>query len=174
MPRWDEFMRLYLANERRLYGFIMALVPNWADVDDLIQETALVMWSKFDEFQPGTNFSAWSLSIARYRVLNYRKEKKSERRQFSLSVLEAIDNKLHEAVENDAFQNRRAALQHCLSELRPPDREIIDLRYRPGATTKSVSEYLGRSIHSIYKVLNRIHSQLLFCIRHYIARNEPI
>jgi RNA polymerase sigma-70 factor (ECF subfamily) len=174
MPQWERFMRLYLANERRLYGFVMAMIPNWSDVDDLIQKTAMVMWAKFSEFEPGTDFSAWALCIARYQVLDYRKRKRTDKLRFSISTIDAINEKFIEATANDNLQQRREALQHCLARLTPADRKLLDLRYRPDATIRSVSEYLGRSIHSLYKVLNRIHAQLLQCMRHYMTTQEVL
>jgi len=68
-------MRLFLASERRIHGFLLVLVPHWADVDDLLQDTAAVLWRKFDEFEPDCDFIAWALSIARFQVLNYRKKR---------------------------------------------------------------------------------------------------
>ena len=69
-------MRLYVVNERRIYGFIFALIHDWSAAEDILQDTAQVMWSKFDTFDPGTNFVAWALCIARYQVMDYRKRRK--------------------------------------------------------------------------------------------------
>ena len=54
-----RFMRLFLQSERRILGFILSLVPYVADAEDLLQETCAIMWSKINEFEPGTDFTAW-------------------------------------------------------------------------------------------------------------------
>ena len=46
------FLRLFLQNERRLYAYVLALLPNRADADDVLQEASLVMWDKFDAERP--------------------------------------------------------------------------------------------------------------------------
>ena len=46
------FLRLFLQNERRLYAYILTLLPNRADADDVLQEASLVMWDKFDADRP--------------------------------------------------------------------------------------------------------------------------
>ena len=46
------FLRLFLQNQRRLYAYILTLLPNRADADDVLQETSLVMWDKFDADGP--------------------------------------------------------------------------------------------------------------------------
>jgi RNA polymerase sigma-70 factor (ECF subfamily) len=170
MTRGREFLRLYQANERRIFGFLLALVPQWSEAEDLLQETTMTMWSKFDTFEPGTDFAAWALCIARYRVMNHRRKKRNQRVQFSDEVLEAIDERVRgTAAELDAL---RDALGSCLRKLPERDRDLIHLRYEYGATTKSVAQRLGRSVDAVYKALNRIHIQLLYCIRRTLAMEE--
>ncbi len=167
MSRGREFLRLYQANERRIFGFILALVPQWSEAEDLLQETTMTMWSKFDKFESGTDFAAWALCIARYRVMNHRKKKRNQRVQFSDEVLEALDERVrHTASELDV---RRDALSNCLRKLPERDRELIHLRYEYDATPKSVAQRLGGSVDAVYKALNRIHVQLLYCIRRTLA-----
>ncbi len=165
--RRERFLQLFLANERRIYGFILALVPAWSDADDLLQETSAVMWRKWDEFTPGTDFVAWALRIARYEVLSYRKRRGRDRSLFS----DRTDALLADlaAAPGRAADARRDALEACLAELNDRDRELIRLRYQPGATTQEVADRAGRSLKAVYKALNRIHEQLLMCIRKRLA-----
>ncbi len=166
-PDAQVFLRLYQANERRIYGFILALVPNWSEAEDLLQETTAVMWSKFDQFTVGTDFAAWAMCIARYQIMNYRKKKRNQRVQFSDEVLAAIDGQV--SITTTQLDVRRDALRDCLKKLSTRDRELVHLRYEYDATTKSVAERVGRGIDAVYKALNRIHVQLLHCIRRTLA-----
>ena len=52
----EQLVGLLLRHHRRIYGFILALVPNLSDADDLMQETAFVMCRRFHEFQAGLQF----------------------------------------------------------------------------------------------------------------------
>ncbi len=45
----DQFMRLYVENETALRGFVRSLVPTLEDVGDVVQETAAVLWRKFED-----------------------------------------------------------------------------------------------------------------------------
>ena len=64
-----------MSNEVRIFSHILKLVPNLADAEDIMQETAGIMWRKFDQFREDTNFVAWAIEIAHYRVLDYRRKK---------------------------------------------------------------------------------------------------
>ena len=172
MSRGRVFLRLYQANERRIYGFILALVPDWAQAEDLMQETTMVMWSKFGEFELGTDFAAWALCIAKYQVMNHRKRRRAQRIQFSDEVLEAIAERVCAATEH--FDIRRDALRACLGKLAEKDQELLRLRYGLDATVKSVAERVGRGMDAVYKALNRIHVQLLHCIRRTLTTEDAV
>jgi RNA polymerase sigma-70 factor (ECF subfamily) len=154
---YQLFIKLYLANERRIYGYVRALIPSWTDVDDIIQETASVMWSKFNQFEKGTNFPAWALKIAHLQVLNYCKIRKKDRLCFNDSVLESIAHKSLSDVQNTDQSNELS---------------LIQMRYEPGGSTKSVSQQTGKNLHVLYRHLNKIHAKLLMCIRRTMAEGE--
>jgi RNA polymerase sigma-70 factor (ECF subfamily) len=172
LAREQRFLQLFLSYERRIYAFIFALVPNWSDADDLLQETSAVLWRKLDDFEPGTDFLAWALSIARFQVLNYRKKQRQNRARLSDQTVETLADQL--MVFSERSDARRDALAECLAKLSSRDRELIQLRYQPEATTQSVATSVGRSLKAVYKALNRIHGQLLLCIRQTLASEGTI
>lgn len=168
----QRFMRLYMAVQRRLYGFVLSLVPNQVDADDIVQETASVMWDKFDEFEPGTDFAAWALCIARYRVLAYRQKALSKRKRFSNQAIETIDN----IAKSDGKEEsaRQDALRKCMKKLAEKDRQMLFLRYEMGATLRNVAERLDQNINTLYSKLGRIHAVLLNCIRKTVAKEDMV
>ena len=114
MANKDLFFKLFLKNNKKLFGFIIACVPNYADAEDLLQDVASVLWEKFDEYEPGTNFYAWAKQIARFKISNYYRQKKDVWR-FDETALENIIE-ANEMIENSE-DSRSAALQGCLNKL---------------------------------------------------------
>lgn len=164
----EQYMRLFLANEQRIYSFILSLVHHWADADDLMQETCEVLWRKFDQFEPGSNFTAWAMQIAYFRVLNYRKIKRAARTRLSDANVEALTDRFVKL--SDEREARRDALERCLHKLPDDDRRLIALRYEPGATTQEVADNVGRSLHAVYKALSKTHKVLRECVQQAMAR----
>ena len=160
-------MRLFLANERRIRGFILTLVPSWSDASDLLQETATTLWEKFAEFESSgdenRDFVAWALKVARYLVLNFRRKEKRSALRFSDACLELLADEAS-IIARDGGE-RIEALRRCVASLGAEDREVLRLRYQPDATTRSVAGHLGRTTNAVYKLLNRLHRQLLYCVR---------
>jgi RNA polymerase sigma-70 factor (ECF subfamily) len=161
--RGQRFMQEYSRIQRRLYGFVVSLVPDFSMADDIVQDTVSVMWLKFDEFEPGTDFCAWAFKIARYRVLYYRRCKLDMKNRFSDQTLEHLS----EAAESASPQMdcQREMLKKCLRKLTSNEREILHLRYEEGASVKKVAAFTNLNVNTLYKMLSRIHLSLLNCIQ---------
>ncbi len=165
----DRFFQLLMANQSRIFRYIIKLVPLWNDADDLFQETTRVMWKKFGDFETGTDFVAWGIQIARYQILNYRK-KQSQRGNtvvFNDELLRLVEL---EAQERESTSDARMmALEACIRKLPDRQRRLIMMRYQPGMTVKRLSERVGMKLFTLYKAVARIQDGLLHCIRRKLA-----
>lgn len=85
-----QFVRLLTQHQRRVYGYILKLVVNWNDADEILQETNLRLWEEFDRFEPGTDFAAWGIRVAHYQILTWRKKRDRSRLVFDEQAIQAI------------------------------------------------------------------------------------
>src|SRR5262245_2809137 len=164
-----RFLRLFLQNERRLYAYILTLLPNRADADDVLQEASLVMWDKFDEDSPPADFAAWGCRIAYFKVLDFCKKRQRSRVLFSQPVLERLAETAAEQAAALQLDERREALAGCLEKLRPRDRDLLAHRFAEGATVQSTAAHDGRSVDAVYKALAKIRQTLFDCVTRTIA-----
>ena len=104
---------------------------------DVLQETSMVMWRKFDTFELGTNFFAWAVKIARFQVLKYRERQERSARLFDTSVFEKLS--IEAADENIVPMVPLQALEKCLGKLSEIDRTLIRRRYQPGANVQQIA-----------------------------------
>ncbi len=170
--RNDEFLHLFLTNQRKIFTFILMMVPNRSDTEDLMQETTSWMWSHFDEYTPGTNFGAWGIQIARYKILKLNNQRQNQRLKFSVDVVKLIDAQSEEVYEKTS--PRMDALQMCLSSLNDRDRQMLYFRYEQGLSVKKLAQLADRPIQGIYKTMARIHRLLLQCVRRTLALGEVV
>jgi RNA polymerase sigma-70 factor (ECF subfamily) len=159
----DDFVRLWTQHAQRVFAYLLTLVPNRADAEELLQETSMVLWEKFSEFQPGSDFRAWACRVAFNKVRNFRQKQTHALVHLNDQLLELINQQTSRDSEVLDWQYR--ALADCYAKLRPVDQELIALRYRAGATTRGVAQQVGRSSDAVYKSLTRIHATLFDCIR---------
>lgn len=170
--RGECFMKLYVSVQSRLYGYVISLVPDASAVEDVIQETVAYMWSHFEEFQPGTNFAAWAVSVARNKVYDYIKQSQKKKRYFSHQTMQRIEEVIEK--RTDPIDDRLDVLRQCISKLPEKDRKILIFRYELGATLKSVSERVGQNINTLYNRLYQIRIALLNCVRREKAQEERL
>jgi RNA polymerase sigma-70 factor (ECF subfamily) len=164
------FLRLFLQNERRLYAYILTLLHNRVDADDVLQETSLVMWDKFDPQKPPIDFAAWGCRIAYFKILNLYKRTQRSRVQFSQELLERLSETAIEQADALQLEERRAALAGCVQKLGPRDRELLVQRFAEGATTQSTSEQTGRSVEAVYKAVAKLRQVLFDCVQRTLAQ----
>src|SRR5690349_13775898 len=158
----EEFARLFSRNARRIYGFIMTLVFNHHDAEEVFQNTNVILWNKFAEFEPGTNFFAWASRIAYFEVLSLMKQK---RRSHTMSD-ESLELLANEAMTlSQTSSERLDALEECLGKLTADDRELLQERYYRQRPPKQIAATQSRSVHSVYRSLSRIHNVLLNCVQ---------
>jgi RNA polymerase sigma-70 factor (ECF subfamily) len=163
------FLRLFLQNERRVYAYILTLLPNRADADDVLQEASLVMWDKFDPEQPPSDFAAWGCRIAYFKVLDFCKKRQRSRVVFSQAMLERIAETAVEQAASLQLDERREALAGCIEKLSSRDRDLLSRRFVDGATTQSTATQVGRSVDAVYKAMARIRQALFDCVTHALA-----
>ena len=161
--RGAQFVRLFVQHQRRIHALILALVPNGPDADDILQETSAVLWEKFDEFESGTNFSAWALRIARYQVMAYYSTKRRTRARLSDETIDLVVEKM--AARPAREDVRAAALAGCLEGLDREDRVLLEQRYRGEVPTEELARASGRTVFAVYKALDKIHDRLLLCVQ---------
>jgi len=162
-----EFVQLFTRYQRRLYLYILSQVPSPLAAEEILQDANVVIWSKFRQFQPGTNFLAWSTQIANFEIMKHRTKRKRERLTFSDEFVQQI---AEESLErSDELERRRAALVNCIQKLKPADRELIQLRYAPGESGKDLAASLGRPANSVYQSLGRIRRALWECVQRRLA-----
>ncbi len=158
----EQFVRLMAMHGRRLYAYVLSLVPNWADADEVFQETSVRLWRDFSDFEPNSNFPAWATRVAYFQVLTWRKRAARSQLVFDDDVLQLIAVR-HEVLVPFA-ETRHHALGKCLQELNGHSRDLLSRCYAPGAQVKDVAETLGRKLPAVYKSLQRIRAALRECI----------
>jgi RNA polymerase sigma-70 factor (ECF subfamily) len=165
--RARQFVELLATNERRIARYVLALVPNWADADDLVQQTKIALWEQFDDYDVSKDFGAWACTIAYYLILTHRKTTQRRHTRLSQQYLNAMAAEIERI--NRQPDRRRTALEECLQELREASRRLIALCYSENRTIKEVAEMLGRPVGATQKAVFRIRQALQECVERRLS-----
>lgn len=168
--RRDEFVRLFQRYERSIYGYILSLIPSISAADEISQNTNLLLWKAFDQFDSTKDFGVWARTIAYYQVLAYRKTNRRERLRFDSELLDAVADRAEVAC--DQLLARQSHLMDCLARLSEFRRQAIRLYYLFGMTAKAVAEKLGRSTAAVEKTILRTRRTLFDCVEAAMRRED--
>ena len=158
----ESFITLYAHYQLDIYRYVLSLLKNSADAQDVVQETAVVLWKKFHSYETDTSFKAWACRIALYETMNYRRKRANRQRILSEKVMQELTEAY---IENDSLlEERRDHLKGCLEKLPEKDTELIKERYSTEGTLGDVAEKIGVTANTLYKRLQRVRKQLYDCI----------
>jgi RNA polymerase sigma-70 factor (ECF subfamily) len=167
--RHADFADHLRQSQSRLYGYIHSLVRDLNDADDLFQQTSLILWRKFDEYDPRRSFFSWACGIARFEVANFVRTRGRQRLYFSddlsLMLIEAQSE-----MSDEELVDRRDALALCVEKLRQRDRELLAECYGETTGVPDASDRRGRSTQSVYNSLRRIRRALFECVSRTLAQ----
>lgn len=169
--RTSEFVRLLNSHERRLAAYVMGLVHNWADAEEIVQEVRIRLWQQFADYQPDKDFGAWACTIAHYLVLAYRKRVGHDKARFSEQFAQSLLDQL--AAISDEPGPLRQALSNCLGRLTQRSREILRRYYGGEASVQQIAAADRLSVSSIYKSIEKSRRVLYECIREEIREVQP-
>ncbi|MBI9017497.1 MAG: sigma-70 family RNA polymerase sigma factor [Phycisphaerae bacterium] len=166
----EEFLKLVMANQHRIKAFIRIMMPNISDADDIMQETMLVMWRKFSDFQPETNFVSWAVKIAHLQILSFRKTNRNKRLLFNEELFEDFSSNAIEIIEN--ADTRVEALRYCVKKLDKNDQKLIQMRYEADQTAKNMAEKTGINLKTLYRAITKIQYLLHSCIQRRLLAED--
>ncbi|QDT88660.1 sigma-70 family RNA polymerase sigma factor [Gimesia algae] len=166
----EQFVQLLTAHQSKLYAYIRSLLPDSQAVQDVLQETNLVLWRRSEEFEAGSNFVAWACKVAYFQVLAYYRDHKRDSMVFNVELVEMLAKQNEEKLAG--AQDLQRVLTRCVSKLPEQSRNLIQLRYASGGSVQSIAEAQGRSVGAVSQTLYRIRQLLQECVQKTLASEQ--
>lgn len=158
----EEFLELITAYQGRLFGFVLSMLGNVDQSNEVLQEVNLVLWKKSDEFRPGSDFKAWSFRVAHFQVMAFRQKQIRDRLVFDNDVFERITS---DAMTQDAeYEERLKRLDDCVESLSDRNRDVICRFYKNGESMSDIGASLNRTANAVGQMLFRIRKTLIQCV----------
>lgn len=164
---------LYLSYHRRLARFLSRFTPRYENVEEIINDTFLVVWQCAKDFRHASQVSTWIIGIA------YRTALKSFRRQKNHIGARSLDELPEQTVDPTFDTEVHDWLSHGLSRLPIEQRLTLELAYNMGHSLEEIAAITecpvgtvkARMFHAREK-LRQYLPQLSGAISELPARNE--
>jgi RNA polymerase sigma-70 factor (ECF subfamily) len=158
----QRFLSLFLRSEKEIFRYVAALVPNVADAEDIVQQTAVALWEKFDAYDATRPFTPWACRFA----LNKARQWIERRQRWQLLLERGIAEELEARRQElrPELERRLVHLEKCLSTLPDEQRVLVEGYYYHRTSVEDLAQHSGRTVAGTYKALQRIRHSLQFCI----------
>jgi RNA polymerase sigma-70 factor (ECF subfamily) len=158
----EQFMHAFISAEpkMRIYALSCGLPVN--EVDDLIQDAALVLWRRYGDYDPSRPFIPWALGVVFYLMQEARRDSRKAQRLLSPEVAKRLlDTCTSMSREVDA---RREALRRCVRRLSDQQRALLHSRYVEHLSLSGMAQRLKKNLSAVNMALHRIRMALLRCV----------
>lgn len=156
-------MTLLTAAHNKLFGYLMSLLGRWHDAQDVLQSSSLLMWRKFETYEPGSNFVAWASTICFYEAKNFQRLTARSHLKFDDDLLATLASE--RLVDLDQQGRRIAALEECLDEVGPAEREFLRSAYAEHGGIADLAAKLQRAPRTLYNKLTILRRRLTECVQ---------
>lgn len=161
-----EFVQLLTSHQEVLRAYVTTLMPGRQDISDVLQDVNVKLWERQSTFKAGTNFGAWSCTMARYCVLSHRKKlKRQSCLLFSDELLEQLAAPATSGLHTESHQIKRAALRECLKHLKPKEVDLLRVRYDEDVSIVNHAKRVGGTARNLRAALHRIRLGLKDCVQ---------
>ncbi len=142
----EEFERVLLPHAPRLLRFALRLTQDRFSAEDLVQETLLLAWRGFHQFEEGTNARAW---LFRILINSFHGQKRKARMSPEAVAL------THELPLVSSSAAGSLELVQALDRLGSPQRAALLLAAVEGFTCREIADILGVPVGTVMSRLSR-------------------
>jgi RNA polymerase sigma-70 factor, ECF subfamily len=162
-----RFSSEFVRSQHRVFGYIVSLVANRSDAEEIFQQVCLILWEKWNQYDASRPFISWACGIALNVVRNHRRKMVGTPQLLDGQLL----NQIAETYERHEtwLDKRRQALENCLSKLSQDQRSIVDSAYFRQQSIIDVAAKLGLTPAAATMRLQRIRRSLFECINRAMA-----
>jgi RNA polymerase sigma-70 factor (ECF subfamily) len=120
----------------RVFRFVVRLVRDETNAEDVISEVFLDVWRQAGRFEGRSTVATWLLAIARFKAISALRRRRDEELDAAGAMEEPTDDPGMALEKKD----KSAMIRKCLLGLSVEHREIIDLVYYHEKSVKEVAE----------------------------------
>lgn len=156
----EIFEKVILPHEASLYAPAMALTRSASDAEDLVQETLLRAYDRFDTYRSDGSPRAWLHTIMRNLFYNMYRKKSREPRQVPLenpdgSLLEQPTSATASPERQVLSQLEGAALLQAVRALPEDYRRVVAMADLQGLAYQEIAEQLHIPVGTVRSRLSR-------------------
>jgi RNA polymerase sigma-70 factor (ECF subfamily) len=163
----DALSALVTRYQNRLFRYLLRIVREQAEAEDLFQQTWLRVAEKIRGFDPQRNFEAWLFTLARNLAIDHLRRIRPESLDEPVSRDPAAETASARLVSKEPApfdrvleSERSSHLVGALARLPMINREVLTLRFEEEMKLEEIAQVLGTPLSTVKSRLRRSLEQL--------------
>lgn len=153
----EAFQRLYQNTDKTIYGFILSILRNPQDAEEIMQETYLKIWTSAAGYKSQGKPLAWMFTIA--RNLCYMKFR-DQKREADIGLSDLSEGELGEFCPQIEDAADKMVLKVALHILNEEERQIVLLHTTAGMKHREIAADLEMPLATVLSKYNRAMKKL--------------
>lgn len=157
----DAFAGLVRHFEQRIFHFVLRMVRQAHDAEDITQETFVKAWKNLHRFRTRHAFATWLFTIARRTALNHLRARRPTQE------LADFDEPVHENPAGTAMEHEYAdEIWTIARRLKPDQYEALWLMYGEGLSVKETARVMATNSIRVRVLLHRGRKRMAELLAH--------
>ena len=163
----DALSELIARYQNRLYRYLLRIVRQPAEADDLFQQTWLKVVEKIGAFDAGRNFDAWLFTLARNLAIDHLRRVRPQSLDEPLAhsrngetVADRIPSRDDTPLEQALAAERRTAIADAMAALPLVYREVLTLRFEEEMKIEDIAQVTAVPLSTAKSRLRRALEQM--------------
>ena len=143
----DALRFLYLRYKNNVYGYVLSIVRDPHEAEDVTQHVFLKLMSVIPKYEPRkVPFTAWLIRVARNMAVDHQRRHRTVPCEEVYGPADPVD---------DAGEDRRWGLEQALETLPEDQREVVLMRHVVGLSPAEIGRRMGRTEASVHGLHHR-------------------
>lgn len=172
----DALSSLIARYQNRLYRYLLRMLREPADAEDLFQQTWMRVAERIRQYNPERNFDAWLFSVARNLAIDHLRRMRPDSLDETISGDREGETKAARLISRDRpalegiLEHERAGqLEAAMGELPLSYREVLTLRFEEEMKLEEIAQVLEIPLSTVKTRLRRSLDRM----RHTIETRYP-
>ena len=162
----DALSALLTRYQNRLYRYLLRLVREPAEAEDLFQQTWIRVAEKIRQYDPRRNFEAWLFTVARNIAIDHLRRIRPQSLDEPIegapgeSAATRLQSSERPVLDGIVERERTSRLAHALDLLPVTHREVLTLRFEEEMKLEEIAEVIDIPLSTVKTRLRRALDRL--------------
>ena len=147
----ETFKKVFLPYHKKLYRIAYRIVQDFANAEDIVQDTFIKLWNKKDDLQDIDNTEAFAIITLRNTCLDFlRKDKNNLQTSYEIDIPETTSLLKQIEINDEADK-----VKQLINKLPEQQRQVMVLKHWDGYSDEEIEQATGLSSGNIRVILSR-------------------